>query len=102
MISDDGIGIDISLGTFPYKEGMTERADYKVYLPDVSLRICTAEDLIVLKAFAARGRDWEDIITVIIKQDSLDRKYIYKNLEPLAEIKYEPEIVDRLRELRSK
>src|SRR5438046_1682866 len=46
--SAHGIGIDISLGAFPFEEEMTNRAVYKEYLPNISLRICTAEDLIVL------------------------------------------------------
>lgn len=98
--SQNRIGIDISLGAFPFEEKMTNRAVYREYLPGIELKICTAEDLIVLKAFAARDKDWADLSTIIIKQDELDWDYIYSNLEPLAEIKYEPEIVDKLRELQ--
>ncbi len=96
------VGIDISLGAFPFEEKMTGRAVYKEYLPNISLKICTAEDLIVLKAFAARDKDWVDISTVLIKQDELDWNYIYEQLTPLVEIKYEPEILTRLQNLRKK
>ena len=79
---------------------MTNRSLYKEYLPNVKLKICTAEDLIVLKAFAARDKDWIDISTVLIKQDTLDWDYIYEQLTPLVELKYEPEIITRLQNLR--
>lgn len=98
--SANRVGIDISLGAFPFEEEMTTRSLYKEYLPNVKLKICTAEDLIVLKAFAARDKDWIDISSVLIKQDSLDWDYIYEQLTPLAELKYEPEIVIRLQNLR--
>ncbi len=32
------------------------------------LLTCSAEDLIVLKAFAARGRDWVDVEGIIVRQ----------------------------------
>lgn len=100
--SVNGVGIDVSLGAFPFEEEMTNRAVYKEYLPDISLKICTAEDLIILKAFAARDKDWIDISTVLIKQDKLDWNYINEQLSPLVEIKYEPEILTKLQDLRAK
>ncbi len=95
-----GIGIDISLGAFPFEETMIHRAEYRKYLPNVSLKICSAEDLIVLKAFADRGKDWSDIESVLIKQDNLDWSYINEQLAPLVELKEEPEILDKLDKLR--
>ncbi len=95
-----GIGIDISLGGFPFELEMINRAEYEKYLPDICLKICTAEDLIVLKAFADRDKDWNDIKTVIIKQKQLDWDYINVLIVPLAEAKYEPEIISKLEKLR--
>ncbi len=95
-----GIGIDISLGAFPFEEMMIARADYQRYLPNVSLKICSSEDLIVLKAFADRLKDWSDIRTVLIKQDNLDWSYIFEQLAPLVELKEEPEILTKLENLR--
>jgi predicted nucleotidyltransferase len=61
------------------------------------LRTCSAEDLIVLKAFAGRGQDWADIERVIVRQSGkLDWNYIYEQLRPLAQLKDAPEIVDQL------
>jgi len=95
-----GIGIDISLGGFPFEQEMINRAAYQEYLPDISLKICSAEDLIVLKAFADRDKDWSDIKTVIIKQKKLDWNYIKEQLAPLVELKYAPEILDKLEKIR--
>lgn len=100
--SANRVGIVVSLGAFPFEERMTNNAVYKEYLPNISLKICTAEDLIILKAFAARDKDWIDISTILIKQDNLDWNYIYEQLAPLAEIKYEPEILTKLQDLRTK
>ncbi len=94
------IGIDISLGGLPFEEEMIERASDFEFLPGISLCTCSAEDLIVLKAFAAREKDWSDIHTVIVRQRAqLDQSYMLKKLTPLAELKEEPEILARLKKL---
>src|SRR5437016_6140097 len=68
-----GVGLDIALGGLPYEETAVDRSSFFVFPPDVSLRTCSAEDLIVLKAFAAREKDWVDIEGVIIRQtDAID------------------------------
>jgi hypothetical protein len=57
----------------------------------------TAEDLIVLKAFADRPKDWLDIDGILIRQSaSLDWDYVRAQLAPLAELKDAPELVDKL------
>ena len=56
--STKGVGLDVTLAALPYEALVIERSSYFVYPPDVSLRTCSAEDLIVLKAFAGRGQDW--------------------------------------------
>lgn len=97
----DEIGIDISFGALPFEEEATRRASYQNYLPEISLKICSPEDLIVLKAFADRTRDWADIETVVIKQKNLDWNYISLQLSPLVELKDAPEILDKLEKLKS-
>ena len=66
--------------------------------PDCFVRLCTAEDLIVMKAFANRVIDWHDVRGVIVRQGlgNLDWNYINKELVPLCEAKEQPEIVGRL------
>lgn len=99
-VTQSGIGIDISLGALPFEEGLVDRAVYKEYLPELKLRICTAEDLIILKAFAARPRDWNDIETVLIKQDLLDWKYINEQLTPLADLHHQIDVLGELEKRR--
>jgi hypothetical protein len=95
--SGKGVGLDVAFAALPYEELMIERSSYFDYPPGFPLRTCSAEDLIVLKAFAARGQDWVDIEKVIVRQtDKLDWNYIREQLRPLAELKNEPEILDQL------
>ena len=67
---------------------------------EVFLVTCSAEDLIVLKAFANRPRDWADAETIVARQQAhLDRDYVLEQLEPLSTLKGIPEVVDRVRTL---
>ena len=68
---------------------------------DTVLRTCSAEDLIVLKAFADRPKDWVDLDGVIIRQAGrIDWTYVHAQLAPLAELKEAPEILRRLDQRR--
>lgn len=95
--SSKGVGLDVSLAGLPYEALVIDRSSYFIYAPDISLRTCSAEDLIVLKAFAGRGRDWVDVEGIIVRQTGkLDWHYIHEQLRPLAELKDAPEILDQL------
>ena len=51
----------------------------------------------ISKAFAGRSQDWVDVERIIVRQTGkLDWKYIPKKLQPLAELKGWPEILDQL------
>ena len=65
--STAGVGIDVALGGLPFEESVVSRATRFAFPGDVPLLTCSAEDLIVLKAFAARGQDWVDIEGVIVR-----------------------------------
>ena len=55
------------------------------------------EDLIVLKAFAARDKDWADVDSIIRRQKGkLDVGYIRENLTWLCELKESPEIMIKI------
>jgi hypothetical protein len=78
-----------------------ERSSLFDYPPGVALRTCSAEDLVVMKAFAGRGQDWVDVARIIVRQTGmLDWAYVRSQLAPLAELKGEPEILDRLEQIR--
>jgi hypothetical protein len=99
--TSSGVGLDIALGGLPFEELAVERSTLFTYPPDVALRTCSAEDLIVLKAFADRPKDWMDIEGVIVRQShQLDWSYVRTQLAPLAELKEAPELLDRLEQTR--
>lgn len=99
--SNNGVGLDVALAALPYEELMIRRSSYFDYPPGLTLRTCSAEDLIVLKAFAGRAQDWADIERVITRQTGkLDWSYILEQLRPLAELKDSPEIIDQLKACR--
>lgn len=93
-----GVGLDIALGGLPFEETAISRSSHFAYSTAVRLRTCSAEDLIVMKAFAARTKDWLDVEGIIIRQETrLDWDYIYRQLRPLAELKEAPEILAELK-----
>lgn len=99
--SNSGVGIDIAFAGLPFEEEVINKSSYYDFLPNVSLLTCSAEDLIILKAFANRGRDWTDIENVAIRnQAKLDWEYIFKQLKPLVELKEEPEILSKLEKIK--
>lgn len=100
--SVSGVGIDIALGGLPFEESVVTRATRFTFPGDVPLLTCSAEDLVVLKAFAARGRDWIDVEGSIVRQAGvLDWAYIDEHLRPLATLKEAPEILTDLAKRRA-
>ncbi|MDO8805081.1 MAG: nucleotidyl transferase AbiEii/AbiGii toxin family protein [Elusimicrobiota bacterium] len=98
--SASGVAIDIALAALPFEEEACSRATRFEFLPGVNLLTCSAEDLVIMKAFANRPRDWSDIKGVITRQQGkLDKAYILERLTPLAEIKSAPEILQNLKDL---
>ncbi len=99
--SSKGVGLDVALGALPFEELVVRRSSYFDFPPGIGLRTCSAEDLVVLKAFAGRGQDWVDVERIIVRQTGkLDWSYIRKQLRPLAELKEAPEILDQLERRR--
>ena len=101
LSASNGVDVDVSLSGFPFEEEMIRRATPFEFAPGCSLVTCSAEDLIVLKAFADRPLDWHDAEGVIARQRDLDTRYIMERLAPLCEIKDAPQILDRLRNIIS-
>jgi hypothetical protein len=99
--SKTGVGIDISLAMTGFEETVIDRATLFTFLPRVRLLTCSAEDLIVYKAFADRTRDWSDVEGIVFRQEgNLDWEYIKKHLTELAELKEAPQILEKLKALR--
>jgi hypothetical protein len=99
--ASNGVSLDIALAGFPYEEQLIARASAFEFAPGATLTTASAEDLVVLKAFAARDRDWVDIDGIVTRQSNrLDWHYIMTMLGPLCELKGTPETVDRLQRIR--
>jgi hypothetical protein len=99
--SAGGAGIDISLGALPFEESVVRRATTASFGPEMDLRTCSAEDLVVLKLFAWRLLDRHDAEGVAIRQKGkLDWTYMEEQLRPLSEVKEQPEMMDTLARLR--
>lgn len=102
LFASNDIGIDISLAGFDYEEIMIERSSYFQYAKNIALRTCSAEDLIILKAFADRDKDWHDVDTILVRQKGkLDLDYVLETLAPLCELKEDEKIMPRLEKLIS-
>ena len=57
MRAASGVDVDVALGAFPFEERNVERSSTWTWADNQSLITCSAEDLVVHKAFA--GRDLE-------------------------------------------
>jgi hypothetical protein len=100
LSSSEGVPIDIALGAMPFEEEAVSRATTYRVSPDLELATCSAEDLIVFKAFAGRPRDWLDIEGIVTRQGAgLDATLIWHELLPLLELKEDVETEGRLRGL---
>ncbi len=98
----NGIPIDVALGGLPFEERMVERASPYDLGDGVSVTTCSADDLIVCKAFAGRARDWADIEGIVVRQSgALDASLIMAELEPLLAVKGTSPDADRLQRLLS-
>jgi len=100
LSASNSVPVDISLSGLQFESLMIEHATPYSFYPGCSLRTCSAEDLIVLKAFADRGQDWIDIEGIIVRQGkNLDASFIIDQLEPLCELKEATEILDKLKKI---
>lgn len=100
--SASGIPLDIALGAIPFEERCVGRAS-EFDFGGVRLLTCSAEDLLVLKAFAARDRDWADIESIAARQArQLDWPLIFEEFAPLAELREGSQATTRLIVLRDK
>ena len=94
---DQRVGLDIAFGALPFESRVIQRASYYEFSPGVRLLTCSAEDLVVFKAFADRDRDWADIEGILSRQgNKLDLDLIFAELKPLAELKESPGIIAKL------
>jgi hypothetical protein len=96
--SASAVPIDVALGGIPFEERVVARASgFDVGGPQ-PLLTCSAEDLVVLKAFAGRDKDWTDVEGVVTRQGrGLDAALVLGELEPLLELREDTRSLPRLR-----
>lgn len=98
--TENHIPLDISLGGLPFEERVVARATRFQVDAGVELITCSAEDLVVLKAFAGRPQDWLDIQGILARQGkTLDRGIILDELRPLLALKDDDEAERTLQQL---
>jgi hypothetical protein len=101
LATSEGIGIDIALASQSYEQRLIERSTSYPFLPDCSIITCSAEDLVISKAFADRDQDWIDIRGILIRQEGrLHWPLMQEELKPLLAAKESPQILLRLLQLR--
>lgn len=83
--------VDISLGIMPFEEEMVKRGEIKSFA-NLSARLPTPEDLIIMKAIAHRPKDFEDIRTIVDKYPNLDQQHIERWVKDFAELMETPEL----------
>ncbi len=97
LTSVRGVPIDIAFGGTDFERRSIERSSLWPTPEGEPLRTCSAEDLLVHKCFANRDHDWVDVDGILARQwNCLDLRLVRTELKPLAELKEEPEILNRL------
>lgn len=90
--TNSGVDIDVAFGALPFEERSIQRSSTWMWGEAPSLNTCSAEDLVVHKAFAGRDRDWGDVESVLVRQHGkLNQAQVRSELKPLLELKGELE-----------
>jgi hypothetical protein len=93
----EGVPVDIAMGALPFEERSMQRSSEWIWSENHSLITCSAEDLVVHKAFAGRALDWGDLERILIRQHGkLNVTQIRSELKPLLELKGEIDAMNKL------
>lgn len=96
----EGVAVDVALGAVPFEQRAIARATHGTFLGEVPLLTCSAEDLVVMKAFAGRAHDWVDIDGIVARSGRhLDVDLILEEARPLLAVAERPADLDRLRDV---
>lgn len=101
VLAGNEIPVDVALGALDFERRAVRRASWWT-IGDARLFTCSAEDLIVHKAFAGRDQDWLDVEGIVTRQGKvLDRTLVLDELAPLLELKGTIGDLERLRRVLS-
>lgn len=99
----NGTPLDVALGAVPFEENSIRRSSPFPIGEGRALTTCSAEDLLVHKVVANREKDWLDIEGVLARRwGRLDLAVIRNEVEPLLELRGDPEILVRFDRLYAK
>lgn len=97
----NGVRIDVMLADTVFDEIAIERARVVALPKGKSIRVCTAEDLVVYKMLSTRTKDRADIESIIQKQGkTLDDAYIEGWLAQFEEALADSTLIREFRTLR--
>jgi len=99
VTSPGGVTIDFTLAGLADISEPLARSSYQDFGDGNLLKICSPDDLIIMKTLAGRTRDWPDIEAVLIKQRNLDWEYIDSSIAALTEHSYEGDLPEKRRHL---
>lgn len=100
-LAEGNVSVDLGIGGFEFERRVVERAQTVEFAPLVWLKVCSAEDLVIMKVFAGRDRDWSDIKGIIGRQgDKLGWDLIESELPDLLDLADAPERMGILLALR--
>lgn len=90
--SPSGVRVDLIFGLLPFEREAVARAR-SVEVAGREIRICTPEDLILLKIISRRDRDLADVQGIVKRRlPELDLDYLEPRIEELADLLSRPEI----------
>lgn len=94
---ENGVPIDVALGALDFEERAIERGSWWEAKPEMRLFTCSADDLIVHKAFASRDQDWVDVDRILaVQRERLNVEQILTELRPLTDLKEDGGIIAKL------
>lgn len=101
--AQNGTPLDVALGAVPFEENSIRRSSAFAIGEGRALTMCSAEDLLVHKLVANREKDWLDIEGVLARRwGRLDLALFRQEVEPLLELRGDPEILARFDRLYEK
>jgi hypothetical protein len=100
LLETGAVPVDVALGAMPFEERAVGRATTWSVSDEHTIHTCSAEDLVVFKAFAGRDQDWLDVEGVVLRQGKrLEAELILDELAPLLDLKGTTEDLTRVERL---
>jgi hypothetical protein len=94
VVTSSGVSVDLVCAGRPFERAAIARAAI-IEVGGYGVRVCTPEDLIVMKIISARARDREDVRGVIRRQQAtLDCTYLDPIVAQLADALAQPDILE--------